>query len=487
MVKGLDILDDAFAAMPLVAILRGVTVEEVDAVADAVIAAGFRFIEVPLNSPDPFTSIVRLSARLPEDVLVGAGTVLDVADVDRLHEAGGTLMVSPNVDPAVIGKAVSYGMATMPGALTPTECFRALKAGASAVKIFPAGRMGPDYLPDIKAVLPKGTRLLPVGGVDVTNMAAFMEKGRPASVSARRSTSPESPSRISLLQPRRWWPSIAGLRAPRVKVRRIKASASAMPRQAAKRSPSISSLETGSEMSPGPDGEALPNEEIRMSIDVLSVAPLPPRLDRQMEEAYAYHRYDEVVARGDLEALIPRIRALAANGESNVTADFIAQFPNLEILSVFGVGYDGVDVAAAHKHGVIVTHTPGVLTDDVSDHAIGLMLSVARRTPVADRFVRKGKWVDGGFPFTKKSAVPDSVLSASDGLAQPSPDALKRFPWISPILIAPRWTACPIAFRRHRKSWRPTSIFSLRPPMAARRPVVSSAQRFFRPSAPKAI
>ncbi|WP_319518104.1 2-dehydro-3-deoxy-6-phosphogalactonate aldolase [uncultured Martelella sp.] len=177
MVEGLDILDDAFAAMPLVAILRGVTVDEVDAVADAVIDAGFRFIEVPLNSPDPFTSIARLAARLPDNVLVGAGTVLTTDDVDRLHDAGGTLMVSPNVDPAVIGKAVSYGMATMPGALTPTECFQALKAGASAVKIFPAGRMGPGYLPDIKAVLPKGTRLLPVGGVDVTNMAAFMEKG----------------------------------------------------------------------------------------------------------------------------------------------------------------------------------------------------------------------------------------------------------------------------------------------------------------------
>ncbi|AJY44542.1 2-hydroxyacid dehydrogenase [Martelella endophytica] len=139
-----------------------------------------------------------------------------------------------------------------------------------------------------------------------------------------------------------------------------------------------------------------------MSIDVLSVAPLPPKLDRQMEEAYSYHRYEDVVARGEFEALIPRIRAIAANGESTVTAEFIAKFPNLEILSVFGVGYDGVDAAAAHEQGVIVTHTPGVLTDDVSDHAIGLMLSVARRTPVADRFVREGKWVDGGFPFTKK-------------------------------------------------------------------------------------
>lgn len=86
-------------------------------------------------------------------------------------------MVSPNVDPVVIGRAVSYGMATMPGALTPTECFQALRFGASAVKIFPAGRMGPDYLPDIRAVLPKGNRLLPVGGVDAGNMAAFMEKG----------------------------------------------------------------------------------------------------------------------------------------------------------------------------------------------------------------------------------------------------------------------------------------------------------------------
>lgn len=177
MAKGSDILSDAFLAMPLVAILRGVTVDEIDAVADTLIAAGFRFIEVPLNSPGPFRSIERLSARLPAGVLVGGGTVLETADVDRLHDAGGTLMVSPNVDPTVIARAVSHGMVAMPGALTPTECFQALRAGASAVKIFPAGCMGPDYLTDIGAVLPKGTRLLPVGGVDATNMAAFIAKG----------------------------------------------------------------------------------------------------------------------------------------------------------------------------------------------------------------------------------------------------------------------------------------------------------------------
>ncbi|WP_116132279.1 2-dehydro-3-deoxy-6-phosphogalactonate aldolase [Tropicimonas sp. IMCC34043] len=167
----------AFADMPLVAILRGIAPAEVEAVADCLIEAGFRFIEVPLNSPDAFTSISRLAARLPDEILVGAGTVLSPDDIVRLADAGGRLMVSPNVNAAVIGAARARGMIAFPGAMTPTECFAALDAGAHAVKIFPAGRLGPDYLSDIGAVLPHGTRLLPVGGVDRSNMAAFMAKG----------------------------------------------------------------------------------------------------------------------------------------------------------------------------------------------------------------------------------------------------------------------------------------------------------------------
>lgn len=161
----------------LVAILRGVRPDEVEAIGAAIHAAGIAAIEVPLNSPDPFRSIAMLSKALPEDALVGAGTVLSPDDVDRLHEAGGRLLVSPNVDATVLRRAGEHGMVTMPGVFTPTEAFAALAAGASALKFFPAAALGPGGIAAISAVLPKGTRIGAVGGVSDADFAAYGRVG----------------------------------------------------------------------------------------------------------------------------------------------------------------------------------------------------------------------------------------------------------------------------------------------------------------------
>ncbi|SOD96952.1 2-dehydro-3-deoxy-6-phosphogalactonate aldolase [Caenispirillum bisanense] len=173
----IDRFEDAMAAVPLVAILRGVTPDTVLPVADALMAGGFRLIEVPLNSPDAFTSIERLVAHCPPEVLVGAGTVLTPADARRLAETGASLLVTPNTDADVIATAADSGLIPLPGCLTPSECFTALKAGARGLKIFPASRMGAAYLKDLRAVLPKGTPLLPVGGMDVGTMAEWRATG----------------------------------------------------------------------------------------------------------------------------------------------------------------------------------------------------------------------------------------------------------------------------------------------------------------------
>lgn len=149
----------------LVAILRGITFEEVEPVVAALVEAGFEAIEIPLNSPAPFRSIEKAVRVAPDGVLVGAGTVLAVEDVERLAHVGGRLMVSPNVEPAVIERAGSLGMVTMPGVFTPSEAFTALAAGASGLKFFPASVLGPDGIKAICAVLPKGTVVGAVGGV----------------------------------------------------------------------------------------------------------------------------------------------------------------------------------------------------------------------------------------------------------------------------------------------------------------------------------
>lgn len=167
----------AFARCPLIAILRGVEPDEVGAVGEGLVAAGFTLIEVPLNSPDPFRSIERLVSRLGSSAVVGAGTVLSSGDVARLKDVGGGMVISPNCDVRVIAAARAAGLVSLPGFQTPTEAFIALEAGATALKLFPADVHGPSMLKAIGAVLPGGTRVLPVGGVIASAIAPWVEAG----------------------------------------------------------------------------------------------------------------------------------------------------------------------------------------------------------------------------------------------------------------------------------------------------------------------
>ncbi len=164
-------------ACPLVAILRGIRPEEADAIGDELVEAGLRIIEVPLNSPDPFASIARLAQRLGARALIGAGTVMRPADVDRVAEAGGRLIVTPHADPALVRAAKARGLAAMPGFFTPAEAFSLLDAGADALKLFPAEGGSPAMLKALRAVLPPGTLVLPVGGMDAGTMGAWREAG----------------------------------------------------------------------------------------------------------------------------------------------------------------------------------------------------------------------------------------------------------------------------------------------------------------------
>ena len=164
-------------ACPLVAILRGVQPDEVEAIGDALVDAGLGIIEVPLNSPDPFDSIARLARRFGPHVLIGAGTVMRTADVDRLAETGGRLVVTPHADPALVRAAKAQGMVAMPGFFTPAEAFALLDAGADALKLFPAEGGSPAMLRALRAVLPPGTMVLPVGGMDAGSMAAWRDAG----------------------------------------------------------------------------------------------------------------------------------------------------------------------------------------------------------------------------------------------------------------------------------------------------------------------
>lgn len=170
-------LDVAMNHLPLVAILRGVQPEDVVTIGAALVAAGFRIIEVPLNSPDPFTSIERLAAQFGASCVIGAGTVLDPTAVARLEAAGGELVVMPHGDPAVITAAKAMGLACVPGVATPTEAFAALAAGADALKLFPAEILPPAAVKAMLAVLPPGTRLLPVGGIEPASLAAYVAAG----------------------------------------------------------------------------------------------------------------------------------------------------------------------------------------------------------------------------------------------------------------------------------------------------------------------
>jgi 2-dehydro-3-deoxyphosphogalactonate aldolase len=171
------IFAEAFARCPLVAILRGVKPDEVEDIGLALVEAGFTLIEVPLNSPDPFTSIARLAHRLKGRALVGAGTVMDGEAVHKVQEAGGQLIVSPHCDPAIITAARAAGCVALPGCMSPTEIFTAQKAGAHAIKLFPAELIGPVGVKALRAVVPSSLPLLAVGGVTPEGMAAYRAAG----------------------------------------------------------------------------------------------------------------------------------------------------------------------------------------------------------------------------------------------------------------------------------------------------------------------
>ena len=161
----------------LVAILRGVKLDEIAAIGEALIEAGFEAIEIPLNSPDPFSSIATLAKVAPASVWIGAGTVLTGENVDRLHDAGGRLLVTPNVDAQVLARAAHHKMVSMPGVLSPSEALLALKCGASALKFFPASVIGASGISAIKAILPQDCVIGAVGGVSETNFSEYMKIG----------------------------------------------------------------------------------------------------------------------------------------------------------------------------------------------------------------------------------------------------------------------------------------------------------------------
>ena len=165
------------AELPLVAILRGVTPARIEGVAGALFEAGFRAIEVPLNSPDAFKSIELLAKQFGARCLTGAGTVLTPADVGRVHDAGGKLLVTPNTNPDVIAQGVGKGMTVMPGFFTPSEGFAAIAAGARTLKLFPASTGGTDHMKAMLAVLPKDVPVYAVGGVGAANMREWRNAG----------------------------------------------------------------------------------------------------------------------------------------------------------------------------------------------------------------------------------------------------------------------------------------------------------------------
>jgi 2-dehydro-3-deoxyphosphogalactonate aldolase len=169
--------DEAVQHCGLVAILRGVTPDEVAAVAAALHDAGIRIVEVPLNSPDPFTSIKRLAGHYRGRLIVGAGTVLDPADVNLLKVHGGQVSVSPDCNPAVIVRAKELGLVPLPGVFTPTEAFAAIRAGARNLKLFPAEAASPVTVKAWRAVLPKDVKLFAVGGITPANMQPWIDAG----------------------------------------------------------------------------------------------------------------------------------------------------------------------------------------------------------------------------------------------------------------------------------------------------------------------
>ncbi len=169
-------LDSFLDRFPLIAILRGVRPDEVEAIGDVLINAGFSILEVPLNSPDPLDSIARLARRFP-DALIGAGTVMTPQAVHDVAQAGGRLILMPHSDPAVVRAARDAGLLCVPGVATPTEAFAALANGASALKLFPAEQMPPAIVKAWRAVVPHQVRLLPVGGINPDSMVPYLAAG----------------------------------------------------------------------------------------------------------------------------------------------------------------------------------------------------------------------------------------------------------------------------------------------------------------------
>jgi 2-dehydro-3-deoxyphosphogalactonate aldolase len=182
-----DFYDEAFqmtsmlstyiAQLPLVAVLRGITPEEIAPIGDVLVEAGFRVLEVPLNSPRPFDSIAALARRFGHECLTGAGTVRDPSDVTRIIDAGGKLVVMPHADLSVVREARRVGACVLPGVATPTEAFAALDAGADGLKMFPAEALPPAVLKAWRAVLPASALVFPVGGIRPESMAAYWAAG----------------------------------------------------------------------------------------------------------------------------------------------------------------------------------------------------------------------------------------------------------------------------------------------------------------------
>lgn len=163
--------------MPLIAILRGVMPSEGDKIGAVLIEAGFRIIEVPLNSPSPLVTVESLAKRFGSEALIGAGTVLEARDVDRLQVAGAGLIVTPHADSTIVARAKSLGLACVPGFATPTEAFRMIATGADALKLFPAEGSSPRVLKSVRAVLPPEVPILPVGGIGQESFEAWWKAG----------------------------------------------------------------------------------------------------------------------------------------------------------------------------------------------------------------------------------------------------------------------------------------------------------------------
>jgi len=176
-VSAIEEYDGHFAQCPLIAIIRGVTPDEAVDIGGALIDGGIRIIEVPLNSPEPLKSVERLASRFGEQASVGAGTVLNPEQVQQVRDAGGQLIVSPNMNPAVIRATAEAGMVSCPGIFTPTEAFTALEAGAHTLKLFPAEAATPKVVKALRAVLPSDVPLVVVGGVGPDSIPSWLEAG----------------------------------------------------------------------------------------------------------------------------------------------------------------------------------------------------------------------------------------------------------------------------------------------------------------------